>query len=121
MLTMFGELTDKLTMSEGFKVISAGVNYLREHLDKEIKMSELAAICNISEVYFRRLFKKTMGTSPSRYRMNLRLARAAEYLRYSDISVSEIAELLGFTDTSYFIKIFREKYSLTPLKYREKF
>ena len=121
MMTTLGEMTDKTFATEGYTSISAGVNYLREHFNRDVKISELSAICNMSEVYFRRIFRQCMGTSPIKYRLNLRLTRASEYLRYTDISVSEISELLGFNDTSYFIKIFKQNYSVTPFAYRGKF
>jgi AraC-like DNA-binding protein len=121
LLTTFGENSEKGSGRDDFGAVSVGVNYLREHLCEDVGIDKLASLCNMSEVYFRRVFKRSFGTSPSKYRLNLRLRRAAEYLRYTDISVSEIAELLGFADSSYFIKRFKENYSVTPLSYRNNF
>lgn len=104
----------------GFEVIRAGAEYLNKHFAEDISIEEIADYCNISSVYFRRLFKLHTGMSPVEYRTHLRLLHAAELLRYGEASVSEISERLGFVDSSYFVKRFREKYGETPLSYRKR-
>ena len=101
------------------KLISEGVKMLCEHPERMIPVSELAKSCNISEVYFRKIFKEEMGVSPVEYRNRLRLDRAKQYLEYGDISVQEISDELGFSTVSHFIKIFREEYGVPPLEYRK--
>ena len=81
-------------------------------------VSELAEECHISDAYFRKLFKESMGTSPAAYRKRLALERACSYLTYGDVSVGEIAELLGYTSVSHFIKEFGDAYGMPPLRYR---
>jgi AraC-like DNA-binding protein len=105
--------------SSGFELINAGVEYLNRNFHEDISVSRLADMCRISEVYFRRLFKMQTGMSPNEYRTRLRIERAEEYLRYSNMSVSAISERLGFSDTAYFIKRFRELRGITPLAYRK--
>ncbi len=119
-LTLLGEQTD-VKKPDPYNIIAAGVAYLKEHLYEDIGMDELADMSNVSEVYFRRLFKKEFGISAAKYRIRERLLKAEEYLRYTESSVSEIADLLGFVDSSYFIKKFKEKNGMTPLSYRSKF
>ena len=120
-LTALGECTDVTQKRHAKNLIRPGVEYLHAHLTEDISLSTLAAICNVSEVYFRRLFKECYGMSTVRYRLERRLARACEYLEYTDTSVSEISEMLGFGEPSYFIKCFREMYSISPLVYRSEF
>lgn len=119
-LTSLGELSDKNRDVTEVALLAEGIEYLCSHLCEDVPIGTLAALCNMSEVYFRRLFKRELGASPVKYRLNRRLERAAEYLRYTTSPVSEIAEQLGFSDSSYFIKRFKEKYSVTPLDYRQK-
>ena len=105
---------------ERFYIIEKGIEYL-ENEDEETKsISEIAEMCNVSEVYFRRLFKEYSGFSPVQYRTNAKIFRAKNYLKQNELSVSEISDRLGFGDVSYFIKIFKEQTSLTPKEYREK-
>ena len=99
--------------------IAKAIDYLSEHIEENPTVAELASLCNISEVYFRKEFKKCLGTSPARYRNNLRLKRARSYLEYGDISVQEISDTLGYSTVSHFIKEFRIFYGCSPLKYRK--
>ena len=57
--------------------------------------------------------------SPTEYRTHLRLMHAAELLRFGTASVSDITERLGFVDSAYFAKKFKERYGVTPLTYRK--
>ena len=82
-------------------------------------MADIAQMCNISEVYFRRLFREYSGMSPVKYRNEKRMQRAKNYLLHTTLSIGEIAHRLGFPDDSYFIKSFREKTGVTPSEYRK--
>ena len=118
MCVIFADYDDAKGQSKK-KLISEGVKLLCELPDRMIPISELAKSCNISEVYFRKLFKEEMGVSPVEYRNRLRLERAKQYLEYGDISVQEISDELGYSTVSHFIKIFREEYGVPPLEYRK--
>lgn len=101
-----------------YRIISKGITYLEQEEKQELKIGEIAALCNVSEVYFRKLFKEYSGMSPTEYRTLARLCRAKVYLRENRLSVAEISDLLGFGDVSYFIKLFREANGITPREYR---
>lgn len=104
----------------GFELIRAGAEYLNKHFNEDISTEELAGMCCVSSVYFRRLFKLHTGMTPNEYRTHMRLVHAEELLKYGEAPISEISERLGFTDSSYFVKIFKEKYGQTPLSYRKR-
>ncbi|MBQ8551841.1 MAG: helix-turn-helix transcriptional regulator [Clostridia bacterium] len=99
--------------------ISNTLRYLSEHIEENPTVAELAALCNISEVYFRKQFKCHMGMTPLEYRNALRLGRARSYLEYGDISVQEISDMIGYSNVSHFIKEFKRQYGSSPLKYRK--
>ena len=104
--------------NSNFRLIQKGLEYLSLHLEEEISVGELATLCGVSESYFRRLFRLHLGKSPVRYRAALRIERAKEYLRYGESSINEIAEILGYIDSAYFIKQFKKETGVTPLSYR---
>ena len=122
--TLFSELgaleDEKGSDKNQFHWIQKGVEYLSVHFNEDTSMETLAAMCHISSVYFRKLFKRCMGVSPIRYRSELRLKRARDYLLYGGDSVNEIAESLGYFSPAYFIKKFKEKYHCSPHAYRLK-
>ena len=104
-----------------YSMIAKGIAYLEEDAEQLLKISEVAALCNISEAYFRRLFKSYCGMSPQSYRMIAKINAAKAYLRSDQYTVAEIAIRLGFVDASYFIKQFRAQTGLTPLEYKKQF
>lgn len=100
-------------------IVSNALSYLSEHIEENPSITELAKICNVSEVYLRRKFKEAMGCSPIEYRNKLRLTRAMSYLKFGDISVQEISDTLGYSTVSHFIKEFKSHTDISPLQYRK--
>lgn len=98
--------------------IVAAQAWLAERLDKPFQLQELASVVGLTERTLARRFVQATGESPKQYWLQLRLQRAEELLRESNLTVQEIAELLGFTDASYFIKLFRQRAAVTPADYR---
>ena len=119
LLSIFAALADN-TAKEYPSPIDKAMAYLSRHVEQNPSIPTLAALCHMSEVNFRRLFKKRTGVSPAVYRTALRLQRAASYLSYGDVSVLEITDALGYATVSHFIKEFKQKYGLPPLQYRKK-
>ena len=74
----------------------------------------------MSESYFRQMFKKYMGSSPLKYRENVRVSWAKKYLKSNLFSVSEIAEKLGYCDIYHFSKVFKVYVGISPSQYRAK-
>ena len=116
---ILSHLAGKEGANEG-SIISESIRYLSEHIDESPSVSSLAAHCGVSEVYLRKKFKEHMGTSPAKYRNELRLSKAIGYLKFGDISIQEISDTLGYATVSHFIKEFKERYGLSPLQYRKR-
>ena len=121
MYRIMNELTEfeRRSYESKYSIISKGIAYLEEDNQQDMSISEIAKMCNVSEIYFRKLFKQYSGMTPNEYKINSRIIRAKRYLQ-SDFSVSEVSEIAGFADTSYFIKIFRSRTGMTPLQYRKR-
>lgn len=102
-------------------LLSPALQRLTEHPEENPSVAELARLCGISQVYFRRLFREEYGMAPAAYRNRFRLERAARYLEFGQISVQEISDTLGYGTASHFIKEFRLAYGCSPAKYRKAF
>lgn len=102
-----------------FSIISKGIAYLESDTEQKLSIGEIAQMCNVSECYFRKMFKEYSGTSPAEYRINNKIARAKSYLCHESLTVAEISDLLGFTNTAYFTKQFRTRVGMTPTEYRK--
>ena len=83
-------------------------------------LQELAKHFGRSKSHISHLFKKNCGMSIRAYCNNLKLESAKSLLLNTDFSVTEIAFDSGFNDTSYFIHLFKEKFGVSPLQYKQR-
>lgn len=92
--------------------------YLHEHYAQKLTLDQLAAAYNVSKYHLQRSFRRQYGQSPGEYLTRLRLSRAKELLRATDLPVSEVAYRVGMENTSYFISVFHAREGTTPQQYR---
>jgi len=86
---------------------------------KTANLSDLAVEQGISLSYLSRLIKATTGSTYKELLQNKRLAKAAQLLRETRLPVQDIIEAVGYDNTSYFYRIFKEKFSSNPKAYRD--
>jgi AraC-like DNA-binding protein len=102
-----------------FRQILKAVAYIEQHFDQEITVEEIARAAGLSAGYLSRQFRHYLGTSPSEYARNFRMAKAAELLCQNDLSVADVARSLGFHDTTLFSRQFRQVTGISPTGYRK--
>ena len=90
------------------------VALMEEHLEEPMSQTELASQAALSTRQLERLFRKYLSTTPTRYYLNLRLARARQLLRQTSLSILSVALACGFVSASHFSKCYRETYGKTP-------
>ena len=100
-----------------YNIISKGISYLETDEALDLSIKDIAAMCNVSEIYFRRLFKKYAGMSPNEFKINAKLNRAKNYLEHG-VSINEISEKLGFISPSYFTKLFKSHFGVVPSQFK---
>ncbi len=88
--------------------------YINEHLDRDLKLVELAAIAQISPYHFLRLFKQSIGLTPHQYILQRRIDRAKFFLQHSELGIAEIAAKTGFCDQSHLTQCFKRLVGITP-------
>ena len=95
------------------------INRVCDLLSRDVSVSfgDIAKECAISESGLRRIFKERVGVTPIQYRTETKLKQSIYLLESTDLSVSEIAEKLGFFDAAYFCKVFRLRFGITPKQY----
>ena len=84
----------------------------------ELTLGDVADRVFLTPSYLSTIFRKEMGESFVRYLNNYRLDKAAEFLRDTNRQVGDIGRDVGFTNNSYFIMLFRERFGCTPQQYR---
>ena len=95
--------------------------YIRENSGEEISNTEIGAIFGYHPFYVSRILKERKGMTLRQYIIAYRLKAAKKLLEVSGKTVNEIAEELGFTDASYFTKVFKGEVGETPKEYRNRF
>lgn len=93
--------------------------YINEHLHQDIKLIDLAAIAQMSSYHFLRLFKQSMGITPHQYILQRRIAKAKYLLQQGELSIAEVAALVGFCDQSHFTRYFKRIVGVTPKQIRQ--
>lgn len=82
-----------------------------------ISVSELSAMCNVSEEYFRKIFIEKFGISPKEYIIELRMNHAKNLLQSGMFSVSEVAHLCGYAENCHFSREFKKRIGENPSRY----
>jgi transcriptional regulator of acetoin/glycerol metabolism/AraC-like DNA-binding protein len=92
--------------------------YVAAHLSESTDLAMLAAVAGLSIHHFARGFKQTTGMTPHHYLTQKRVERARDMLANSDLSLSEIAYAVGFSDQSHLARHFRQMLGVTPGQFR---
>lgn len=134
-----------LTKIKAFEMLHCGITnyvkykdvprrkYNRQHLERvahakaridekpqaAYSISELAEYCEISQTYFKTIFRECFGIPPHRYMIQRRLEQAKEMLSQTDLSIAHIAETMGFASSSRFAATFKKEYGYLPSAYRK--
>jgi len=105
--------------SVNFRQILKAVTYIENNYTRDLPAEEIARESGLSVGYLSKQFKGFLGTSPSEYVRNFRIAKAAEMLRVPDKSVADIARELGFGDITLFSRQFRQVTGTSPTGFRK--
>lgn len=101
--------------------ITDNVNkYINEHIWKKLSLKEISEHFGYSTNYLGQIYKKNSGIYVSDYIIKVKMEKAAELLKLPQNQVGTVANTLGYSDISYFIKQFREYYGVTPKVFRER-
>lgn len=95
------------------------MDYIAYHYREKIKINELADYIGVNRSYLTSSFKKAIGCSPQEYLVNLRMEKAREMLRNTDMQINAIAAAVGYQDQLAFSKIFKQHFGASPKAYQE--
>lgn len=93
--------------------------YIDAHFKEPLTLEMLADVANVNKFYLSHSFKEEFGVSPITYQLNRRIDECCYLLRATDMSLTQIARVLGFSSSSYFSQIFRKYKGVTPSEYRK--
>lgn len=102
-------------------LLRKAIIYMNQHLEENLSLEEVSAHIGLSPTYFSRLFSNDMKMTYIEYLTKIRIEESKKYLVDTKESISDIAIRLGFSDQSYFSKVFKKVEGMTPGKYRKLF
>lgn len=112
-------LIKDLVISENCREIIEKVKkHILIHYKQRLVLKELAAMYNMNSNYMSSIFKEVCGKGFSDYLTDVRLEHACSMLMTTKMSINEIAQEVGFDNSSYFYRVFKNTFGVTPLKYR---
>ena len=97
------------------------LKYVENNYMNKITIEDMATEVGLSQSHFMKYFKQTMGASFIDYLNEYRLTMASRLLLSSESSILDIAAEVGFDNLSYFNRIFKKRFELTPSAYRKKY
>lgn len=92
--------------------------YIDHHFKESLTLDQLAEEAHMNKFYLSHSFKQEYGISPINYMISRRLEESKYLLAETDLSMSQIAQLLGFSSLSYFSQVFHRTQEITPMEYR---
>lgn len=102
------------------RVIAKIKNVVGKEYSKDISLNDMAAAVNLTPSYVSYIFKKETGQSLIKYITDVRMSKAKKLLEESDLKVLQIAKRCGYENQSYFNRLFKNYYGITPKQLREK-
>lgn len=100
--------------------LANAISYIESSFTEDVRLEQLAAMANLSVNQFLRIFQETFRTSPMNCVRQLRLRKACELLRRTDLTISQVASAVGIPDSNYFARIFKHTMGQSPREYRKK-
>ncbi len=113
------DLEENVKQADLLEQIRPGLNYIEEHYREQIKISEIAAACSLSESYLRKLFVLGTGLTPGDYVNRIRINHACSLMEKTICSMDEISAMVGYTTVSTFNRNFMKTTGMTPGQWKK--
>lgn len=99
-------------------VVRKSIQYMKENVEEDVSREDVAAHVNLNPAYLSRLFKKETGQNLIDYLIEAKMGRAKQLLDSTSMTVSSIAQQVGYSNFSHFTKMFKKQYGINPQEYR---
>jgi AraC family transcriptional regulator len=109
---------DMRSLSLNRSQLRRSIEFINDNLDKDLPLSEIAAVANMSKYHFAKSFRQVMGIAPHQYLVKLRVEKARKLLTENTMSVEEVANRVGYSDKGHFAAQFLKIVGITPNRYR---
>lgn len=99
--------------------IKEALTFIEDNYHRDVSVEEIAAFCGLNRSYFGKVFRETMGESPQTFLLHYRMAKAAQLLKETRLSVGEIAQQVSYDNQLHFSRAFKNVHGISPREYRQ--
>ena len=96
------------------------MSYIQTHYDEPLSLGDIASYIGMSEQHLIRTFRKESGVTPIEYLKRYRIRQAKQLLAAGSLSITKVAMAVGFSDSSYFARVFRREVGMSPSAYQSR-
>ena len=109
----------ELIIPENDKIFEAAREYIEKHLGDDIEINELCRELQIGRTKLYEIFRKELKMGISKYILRQRMHKAKKLLKTTELSITQIAHSVGFSDYNYFARVYKSIYGRSPKSYRK--
>lgn len=100
--------------------IHEALNFIEHNFQNDISVEDVAAVCGLNRSYFGKIFKQAVGKSPQEFLLSYRMAKAAELLKLTQLSIGDISQAVGYDNQLHFSRAFKNIYGMSPREWRNR-
>lgn len=98
--------------------VQEAITFMEQNYQRNLTVETIAEVCKLDRSYFSKMFKERKGCPPQEFLIRMRLGKAAELMRTTPISISDIAASVGYPNQLHFSRLFKQRYGVSPRKWR---
>jgi len=112
-----GAKGDKVSQASDF-IVKEAIAYIEENYQEKVSLNDVAESTHVSQWHLSKLLNSSTGKSLSELLNDVRINKACEILLTTDTKISDLAEVVGFSDVAYFSRVFKKIIGMSPNEYR---
>lgn len=111
-----------MTLKQGGRLrdfyMREAISFIEQNFQNDISIEDIANCCGLNRSYFGKIFHDTVGKPPQEFLMSYRMAKAAELLKLTELSISDIGNAVGYPNQLHFSRAFKNIYGISPRNWR---
>lgn len=100
--------------------IKEAISFIEQNFQNDISVEDIAAFCSLNRSYFGKIFHDTVGKSPQAFLISYRMAKAAELLKLTNLSIMDISNAVGYPNQLHFSRALKNVYGVSPRAWRNR-